>query len=65
VRRYTRCEEVEVKGASDLERAVPAEATLVVLEPDGEQVSSKKLAARLEGWVGRARSPSRNNSPEP
>lgn len=55
IRHYARCDEVEVKGASELERAVPEGATLVVLEPDGDAVTSREFARRLERWGARGK----------
>lgn len=55
IKRYARCEEIEVKDASQLLSVVPAEATLVALEVDGEQLSSSALATRVERWLGRGK----------
>jgi 23S rRNA (pseudouridine1915-N3)-methyltransferase len=54
-RHYARCDEIEVKGSKDLGRAVPKEATVVVLEPDGEALTSRGLAAKLERWTARGK----------
>jgi 23S rRNA (pseudouridine1915-N3)-methyltransferase len=51
VRRYARCEEIEVKTAAELVRATPAQATLVALEPDGDTPSSREFSRRLERWT--------------
>jgi len=51
IRRYARCEEIEVKAASDMERAVPAETLEVVLSPDGDRITSRELARRLGRWA--------------
>lgn len=50
LRRYVRTEEVEVKDASGLERAVPGDALVVALEVWGRALSSEELAQRMEGW---------------
>jgi 23S rRNA (pseudouridine1915-N3)-methyltransferase len=53
LRRYTPCEEREVKAAADLAAAVPKEALIVALEVHGETVTSPELARRLESWASR------------
>jgi len=55
MKRYARCEEIEVKEASQLLAAVPSDATLVALEVDGEELSSTALAQRVERWLGRGK----------
>jgi 23S rRNA (pseudouridine1915-N3)-methyltransferase len=55
VRRYVRCDELEVRDTQALQRAVPSGATVVALEVDGEAVSSLALARRLEQWGSRGR----------
>jgi len=55
VRRYARCDEIEVKDAGDLARAVPKDAVLVALEVDGERLSSVEFSARLSHWGARAK----------
>jgi len=55
VRHYARCDEVEVKASKDLERAVPKEATVIALEPDGEALTSRALAGKLERWGARGK----------
>jgi 23S rRNA (pseudouridine1915-N3)-methyltransferase len=50
IRHYARCDETEVKSAGELERRVPEESTLVVLTPEGDAVTSRELARRLERW---------------
>jgi len=47
---YVRCEEVEVRDAGDLARAIPAEALTVALEIDGQALSSTAFASALERW---------------
>nr|PZN21181.1 MAG: 50S rRNA methyltransferase [Pseudomonadota bacterium] len=55
IRRYARCEEIEVTGPAELLRAVPADATVVALEVDGEGISSVELSKRLERWIARGK----------
>lgn len=50
VRHYLRCEEVEVRDDAALAGAAPADATVVALEVNGEEVTSSELAQRLERW---------------
>jgi 23S rRNA (pseudouridine1915-N3)-methyltransferase len=53
LRRYTPCEEREVKGPSDLQGAIPKDALVVALEVHGDAVTSPELAKRLESWASR------------
>ena len=55
IRKSTRCEEIEVKTAALLERAIPEAALVVALEVDGEAVTSSELARRLERWAARGK----------
>lgn len=50
IRRYARCDEIEVKSASDLAAAVPKDALVVALEVDGDAVTSTELSKRVERW---------------
>jgi 23S rRNA (pseudouridine1915-N3)-methyltransferase len=50
IRRYVKCEEVEVKSAKLLASAVPEGALLVALEVDGESLTSTELSRRVERW---------------
>lgn len=50
IRRYTKCDEIEVKLASELAAAVPKDALVVALEVGGDAVSSSELAKRVERW---------------
>jgi 23S rRNA (pseudouridine1915-N3)-methyltransferase len=50
IRRFVKCEEIEVKSASDLAQAVPAGALLVALEVEGDVVTSTELSRRVERW---------------
>jgi 23S rRNA (pseudouridine1915-N3)-methyltransferase len=53
--RYVRADEVEVKDASALSRALPENATVVALEVGGTAVSSPELAKKLESWGSRGK----------
>ncbi len=55
IRRYVRCDEVEVRSGDGLEKAVPTDAWTVALEVGGEAVSSEQLARRLESWGSRGK----------
>ena len=55
VRRYARCDEIEVKDDAALARAVPNDTVVVALEVDGEVVSSTELAQRVERWASRGK----------
>ncbi len=48
--RYVRCDEIEVRDAAALERALPAGARVVALEVDGSALGSEAFARRLERW---------------
>jgi 23S rRNA (pseudouridine1915-N3)-methyltransferase len=51
IRRYVKCDEIEVKSARELAAAVPAGALLVALEEvEGDAVSSTELSRRVERW---------------
>ena len=52
---YARVSEVEVKSDAELERALPREATVIALDPAGDAVTSRELAARLERWGRRGK----------
>jgi 23S rRNA (pseudouridine1915-N3)-methyltransferase len=45
---YVKCDEVEVAGASTLDRAVPDRYAVVALDPAGKQLTSEAFAA----WIG-------------
>jgi len=53
--RYVKCEEVEVKDASGLAKAVPEDAFLVALEVDGQELTSTELSQRVERWGARGK----------
>jgi 23S rRNA (pseudouridine1915-N3)-methyltransferase len=55
IRRYARCDEVEVKDDQALARAIPADSTVVALEVDGEQLTSTELSQRVERWTSRGK----------
>ena len=50
IRRYAKCDEVEVKSARELADAVPKEALVVALEVDGDALTSTELSRRVERW---------------
>jgi 23S rRNA (pseudouridine1915-N3)-methyltransferase len=55
IQRYVRLDEVEVASDAALERVMPAGATIVALEPDGDALTSTAFAKRLEGWGSRGK----------
>jgi 23S rRNA (pseudouridine1915-N3)-methyltransferase len=55
IRRYVACDEREAKDGENLERLTPEGAVRVALEVDGEQLSSSKLAERVEQWSRRGK----------
>jgi 23S rRNA (pseudouridine1915-N3)-methyltransferase len=50
IRRYVKCDEIEVKSAKELPGALPNGALVVALEVDGDAVTSTELSKRLERW---------------
>jgi 23S rRNA (pseudouridine1915-N3)-methyltransferase len=50
IRRHARCEEVEVRDSSAIERAIPDGALRVALEVRGRTFTSPEFAAKLEAW---------------
>ena len=50
IRRYVKCDEIEVKSAKDLAGSVPSGALLVALEVEGDAVTSTELSKRVERW---------------
>lgn len=52
VRRYVKCDEIEVRSAKDLAAAAPEGALLVALEVEGDALSSTELSRRIERWGG-------------
>lgn len=55
IRRYVRCEEIELKDANGFERAIAEGALVVALEVDGEAVSSTELSRKLERWLAQGK----------
>jgi 23S rRNA (pseudouridine1915-N3)-methyltransferase len=50
IRRFVKCDEIEVKSARDLAAAVPSGALVVALEVDGDALTSTELSRRVERW---------------
>jgi 23S rRNA (pseudouridine1915-N3)-methyltransferase len=50
IQHYLRCDEVEVRDAGALSRAIPADALTIALEVDGQALSSTAFASALERW---------------
>lgn len=50
IRRFVKCEEIEVKSAKDLASALPSGALVIALEVDGDAVTSTELSRRVERW---------------
>ena len=50
IRRWVRCDELELRDDAELERRWPKEDWVVALEVDGERLSSTAFAERLERW---------------
>lgn len=50
IRRYVKCDEIEVKSGKDLAGAVPSDALLVALEVEGDALTSTELSKRVERW---------------
>jgi 23S rRNA (pseudouridine1915-N3)-methyltransferase len=50
IRRFVKCDEIEVKSARDLADAVPSGALVVALEVDGDALTSTELSRRVERW---------------
>lgn len=50
VGRYVRCDEIEVRDAAALERALPVGARIVALEVAGRALGSEAFAKQLERW---------------
>ncbi|HEX6273214.1 MAG TPA: 23S rRNA (pseudouridine(1915)-N(3))-methyltransferase RlmH [Polyangiaceae bacterium] len=55
IQRYVRCDEIEVGSDAALERALPREATVVALDPEGDALTSTAFAKKLEGWGRRGK----------
>lgn len=50
IRRWVKCDEIEVKTARELGAAVPDGALLIALEVHGDAVTSSELSRRVERW---------------
>jgi len=50
IRRWVKCDELEVKSARELAGAVPEGALLVALEVDGDTLTSTELSRSVERW---------------
>jgi 23S rRNA (pseudouridine1915-N3)-methyltransferase len=50
IRRYVRCDEVEVKERRELGGALSSGATVVALDVGGEEVKSSEFARLIERW---------------
>lgn len=48
IRRWVRCEEVELRDNAELDRRWPKDEWVIALEVDGEQLSSLAFSERLE-----------------
>ena len=51
IRRYARCDEIEVKDDRALQKPMPADSLVVALEVLGDSVTSTELAQRVERWT--------------
>lgn len=50
IRRWIRCEELELRDDAELERRWPKDDWVVALEVNGESLTSVAFAERLERW---------------
>jgi len=55
IRRYARCEELELRDAEGFERVNRDGMFLVALEVDGEALSSTELSRKLERWLSQGK----------
>jgi 23S rRNA (pseudouridine1915-N3)-methyltransferase len=55
LQRYARCDEIEVRDASGLERALPADAFVIALTVGGDAPTSETFAKNLERWASRGK----------
>lgn len=53
IRRYTGCEEREVRDAAGLASAIPKDAFVVALEVTGTAFTSEAFSRRIEQWASR------------
>jgi 23S rRNA (pseudouridine1915-N3)-methyltransferase len=51
IRRYARCDELELKDDGVLARSIPQDAWVVALEVDGQAPTSTELAQLVERWT--------------
>jgi len=51
IRRFCRCDEVELRSEDEVAHRWPADAWRIILDPDGDRVSSVELSRRLERWA--------------
>lgn len=50
IRRYVKCDEIEVKSGKELAGALPSGALVVALEVDGDALTSTELSKRVQRW---------------
>ena len=55
IRRYARCDEIEVKDDRALAKAIPEDTVVVALEVDGQSVTSTELSQRVARWTSRGK----------
>jgi 23S rRNA (pseudouridine1915-N3)-methyltransferase len=55
IRRWVRCEELELRDDADLERRWPKDEWVVALEVDGQQFTSSAFSKHLEAWGSRGK----------
>ena len=55
IRRYARCEELELRDAEGFERVNRDGVFVVALEVDGEALSSTELSRKLERWLSQGK----------
>jgi len=55
LQRYARCDEIEVRDAAGLERALPADAYVIALAALGDAPTSETFAKNLERWASRGK----------
>ncbi len=55
IQHYVRCQELEARHSSELERQLPSDAVVVALEVNGQHYTSEQFARRLEQWGTRGK----------
>jgi 23S rRNA (pseudouridine1915-N3)-methyltransferase len=55
IRRWVRCEELELRDDAELERRWPKDEMVVALEVDGLELTSSAFAGQLESWGSRGK----------